>query len=80
MQDTVIQFIAETAKIDAGTIKPESNFIDDLKFDSLDLVELVMKLEDKFGIEIPEQEADGLKKVSDVIAYLEAKKRDAPKG
>ena len=78
MQDTVIKFIAETTKTDVGDIKPESYFIDDLKFDSLDLVEIIMKIEDEFGVEIPEEEAEGLKRVSDVVAYLEkAKKRTA---
>ena len=74
MQEKVIQLISDATKIDIAKIKPETSFVDDLNLDSLDIVELMMKMEDEFGIEIPEEEAEGLKKVSDVISYLEKKK------
>lgn len=73
MQEKVIKLVAEATKVDVEKITPESSFIDDLNCDSLDLVELIMKVEDEFGIEVPEEEAEGLKKVSDVISYLEKK-------
>lgn len=74
MQDKVIGLISEATKIDLGKIKPETSFVDDLNLDSLDIVELMMKMEDEFGIEIPESEAEGLKTVSDVVKYVETKK------
>lgn len=74
MEEQVIKLITDTTKIDSSKISRESSFIDDLNLDSLDIVELMMKMEDEFGIEIPEEDAEGLKTVSDVISYLETKK------
>ncbi len=73
-QDQIIKVISEAAKVDASQIKMETNFVDDLKFDSLDIVELMMKMEDDFGVEIPEEDAEGLKTVGDVINYIGNKK------
>ena len=73
MLDKVIGLISEETKVDAATIKAETSFIDDLNLDSLDIVELMMKVEDEFGVEIPEEEADGLKTVQDVTDYLSSK-------
>ena len=68
-----MKLVAEATKVDIGKITPESSFVDDLNCDSLDRAELMMKVEDEFGIEISEKEAEGLKKVSDVVSYLEKK-------
>jgi acyl carrier protein len=73
MKDKVIKLISEATKVDADKIKPETSFIDDLNLDSLDIVELMMKMEDEFGVEIPEEDAEGLKTVNDVINYLSKK-------
>jgi len=73
MQDKVMKLISDTTKVDMAKITPETNFVDDLNLDSLDIVELMMKMEDEFGIEIPEQDAEGLKNVKDVIDYLNTK-------
>lgn len=73
MQDKVIKLISDATKVDQGQIKPETTFVDDLNLDSLDIVELMMRMEDEFGIEIPEEDAEGLKSVQDVISYLESK-------
>lgn len=74
MEDKVIKLISDATKVDAGKIKPATKFIDDLNLDSLDIVELMMKMEDEFGIEIPEEEAENLKSVQDVIGYIENNK------
>ncbi|MFZ8933165.1 MAG: acyl carrier protein, partial [Bacteriovoracaceae bacterium] len=50
-----------------------TNFVDDLNLDSLDIVELMMKMEDDFGVEIPEEDAEKLKTVNDVVTYLGTK-------
>ncbi len=73
MQEKVIKLISDATKIDAGKITLDTSFVDDLNLDSLDIVELMMKMEDDFGIEIPEEDAEGLKTVKDVVSYLEKK-------
>ncbi len=73
MQERVIKLISDATKIDMAQIRPETSFVDDLNLDSLDIVELMMKMEDEFGVEIPEDEAENLKNVQDIVSYLEKK-------
>ena len=73
MKDKVIKLISDATKIDNSKINLETSFVDDLNLDSLDIVELMMKMEDEFGVEIPEEDAEGLKTVKDIVAYLEKK-------
>lgn len=73
MQEKVIDLISDATKIDKAKIGMDTSFVDDLNLDSLDIVELMMKMEDEFGIEIPEEDAEGLKVVKDVVSYLEKK-------
>ena len=68
------QVIAEQLGVDEPDIKSESHFIDDLGADSLDTVELVMALEEEFGIEIPDEEAEKILTVQDAINYVEENK------
>jgi acyl carrier protein len=74
MQDKVMKLISDSTKIELAKITPETSFTEDLSLDSLDIVELMMKMEDEFGVEIPEEEAEGLKTVTDIVKYLESKK------
>ena len=71
MKEKIVQVIAESLKIKESDVKLESNFMDDLGADSLDTVELVMVLEQEFDIDIPEEDAEELLTVSDVIKYVE---------
>lgn len=73
MEEKVINLISDATKIESSRISATTNFVEDLKLDSLDIVELMMKMEDEFGVEIPEEDAEGLKTVQDVISYLEKK-------
>ncbi|MAW07750.1 MAG: acyl carrier protein [Halobacteriovoraceae bacterium] len=73
MEQKVISLISDATKVEASRINATTNFVEDLKLDSLDIVELMMKMEDEFGVEIPEEEAEGLKTVQDVVSYLEKK-------
>lgn len=65
--------IVEQLGVDAERIKPDASFIDDLGADSLDIVELIMAMEEEFDIEIPDEDAEKLRKVQDVVSYLEGK-------
>jgi len=71
--EKVRDIIAKQLDIDASTITMGSRLIDDLKADSLDIVELIMDLEQEFGIEIPDEELPKVQTVSDIVGYLEKK-------
>ena len=73
MQEKVIKLISGATSVDVSKINTETRFVDDLNLDSLDMVELMMKMEDEFGVEIPDDDAEGLKNVGDVVSYLEKK-------
>jgi len=71
----VKKIVAEQLGVAEADIKNESSFVDDLGADSLDTVELVMALEEEFGIEVPDEEAEKLISVGDVIRYIEENKK-----
>lgn len=75
VQEKVIKLVSEATKMDASNISAATSFIDDLNLDSLDMVELMMKMEDEFGIEIPEDETENLKSIGDVVNYLKTKQQ-----
>lgn len=68
----VVQVVVEQLGVEAENVKPESRFIEDLGADSLDTVELLMALEEKFDIEIEEEAAEKLMKVDDIVKFVEA--------
>lgn len=69
--EKVRDIIAKQLDIDPANIAMESKLIDDLKADSLDIVELIMDLEQEFNIEIPDEELPKVQCVSDIVGYLE---------
>lgn len=69
--DDVKSVVVEQLNVNEGEVKPESKFVDDLGADSLDVVELIMALEEKFEIEIPDEDAEKIVTVGDVVAYIE---------
>ena len=69
--DRINKIIVEQLGVNEDQIKPEAKFIEDLGADSLDTVELVMALEEEFGTEIPDEEAEKLQSVGDVVKYIE---------
>ena len=75
-EDKVKQIIMEKLGVSEEQVTPEASFIDDLNADSLDIVELVMELEDAFGIEIPDDDAEKLKTVQNAIDYLRGRVKE----
>ena len=69
--EKVKQIIREQLGVENDEITPTASFVDDLGADSLDTVELVMALEEAFNIEIPDNDAEKMKTVQDVIDYIE---------
>ncbi len=67
------EIIVDKLSVSEDQIKPESRFIEDLGADSLDVVELVMAIEEKFGIEIPDEDAEKIRTVQDALNYINAK-------
>lgn len=72
--DEVKEVVVEQLNVNPEEVKEEAKFIEDLGADSLDVVELVMALEEKFGCEIPDEEAEKIQTVGDAIKYIESKK------
>jgi len=70
--DKVKEVIVDQLSVEEDDVVEEASFVDDLGADSLDIVELVMALEESFGVSIPDEEAEGIKTVGDAVAYIEA--------
>ncbi len=73
IEEQVINIVSEQLDSPKSDISRENSFVDDLKADSLDIVELVMALEDEFDVKIPDEDYDKIKTVGDVIDYIEEK-------
>lgn len=77
IQKEVIDIIIEQLGVDAADVTMEKSFVEDLNADSLDLTELIMTFEERFGFEISEEDAERLKTVGDVVDYIEKRKVNA---
>ena len=69
--DRVKKIIVDQLGVEEDTVTPEASFVDDLGADSLDTVELVMALEEEFGIEIPDEDAEKITRVREAVDYIE---------
>ncbi|HEY3681943.1 MAG TPA: acyl carrier protein [Streptosporangiaceae bacterium] len=65
------EIVEEIAGVPASQVSPEKTFVDDLDIDSLSMVEIAVAAQDKFGVEIPDDELKNLKTVADVVAYVQ---------
>lgn len=72
VSERVMAIVSDLLSCDQDSLSLESDFVKDLGADSLDIVELVMELEEEFGISIPEEEADKVRTVGDAIEHIEA--------
>ncbi len=75
IEEKVKQIIVEELGVDEAEVTANARFIDDLGADSLDTVELVMRFEEEFGIEIPDEEAEKIQAVKDAVDYIEKHKK-----
>jgi len=71
--EKITEIIVEQLGVKPEEVTPEASFVDDLGADSLDTVELVMALEEEFGVEIPDEDAEKIQTVGDAIKYIEEK-------
>ena len=76
LEQEVIDIVVEQLGVDEKDVTAEKSFVEDLNADSLDLTELIMTFEERFGFEISEEEAEKLKTVGDVINYINQKKAE----
>lgn len=74
LEQEVINIVVEQLGVDEKDVTTDKSFIEDLNADSLDLTELIMTFEERFGFEISEEEAEKLKKVGDVVDYIKRQK------
>lgn len=72
-QAELIQIVSERLGVSEDKITPQASFFDDLRADSLDVVELMMALEEKYNLEIPDEDAEKIKTVQDVVSYIESR-------
>jgi len=70
IEERLREIISDQLKVDIEEVKPEASFADDLNADSLDVVELIMAIEEEFGIEIPDEDASKITTVGEAIEYL----------
>ena len=75
VEDKVKQIIVDQLGVEPEDVTPAASFVDDLGADSLDRVELVMALEETFGVEIPDEDAEKIATVKDAVTYIESKKK-----
>lgn len=71
--DKVKEIVADELSVDNGIVTPQARFVEDLGADSLDVVELVMRFEEEFEIEIPDEDAEKITTVGDAVTYIDKK-------
>lgn len=75
IQEKIKQIIVDELGVDEEQVTENARFIEDLGADSLDIVELIMRFEEEFGIEIPDEDAEKIQSVRDAFAYVEQRKK-----
>jgi acyl carrier protein len=78
VETQVKHIIVEQLGVSVDEVLPEASFVDDLGADSLDLVELIMMMEEEFGGEIPDEDAEKIQTVQDAVEYIRNQRADNP--
>lgn len=73
LANRVHSIVGNQLGVEMAALVPEANLLDDLGADSLDVVELVMALEEEFGIEVPDEDVENIRTVADIVTYLGAR-------
>lgn len=73
IEEKVVDIVVDKLGVDRSEVTPDAVFVDDLGADSLDLVELIMAMEEEFGFEIADEEAEKMRTVQDVINFIQAR-------
>lgn len=73
LTERVNTIITDQLGVDRESLTPEANLLDDLGADSLDVVELVMALEEEFGIEVPDDDVENIRTIGDIVQYIETR-------
>ena len=73
MFEQIVEIISKQLKAEAENITPETNIIEDLSADSLDVAELLIEIEAAFGVTVPDEDVPGLKTVQDIVDYVESR-------
>ena len=73
LSERVNSIVTDQLGVDKASLSPEANLLDDLGADSLDVVELVMALEEEFGIEVPDDDVENMRTIRDIVQYIEAR-------
>ena len=77
LEQKVVEIVSEKLSVPKEEITLESNFIDDLKADSLDLVEMVMAFEDALGVSIPDEDQEKIRTVGEAVDYIRKSKENS---
>ncbi|GAB6057060.1 acyl carrier protein [Desulfonatronum thiosulfatophilum] len=73
LEEKVKKIVVDQLGVSADQVTPDASFVDDLGADSLDLTELIMAMEEEFGVEIEDEDAQKMTKVKDALAYIQSK-------
>ena len=73
LAEKVTSLVGEQLGVERAVLVPEANLLDDLGADSLDVVELVMALEEEFGIEVPDDDVENIRTIQDIVSYITGK-------
>ncbi len=73
LSERVNSIVTDQLGVDKASLSPEANLLDDLGADSLDVVELVMALEEEFGIEVPDDDVENMRTIRHIVQYIEAR-------
>lgn len=77
LEKEVIEIVVEQLGVEESQVTPEVSFVEDLNADSLDLTELIMTFEERFGTEIPDEDAEKIRTVGDAVKYIEERQKQS---